>query len=127
MTTPYITKEQYPSLDKSQRKAVSVLSERHRYLAHKIDTGDCSDNALPFLRDERDALGWLLAEVEQTYGADGMDETAIRELDALCLGDCRDPEAVHSEADRVLLANANERVRSAYEAVVERAPYWAAA
>lgn len=124
MTTPYITKEHYPSLDKHQRKAVSVLQERHRYLAHKIDTGDHSPSARPFLEDECDALEWLLSEVDHTYGADGVDETAVRELDALCLGECRDPEAVHDTADKILLANANQRVREAYEAVVERAPWW---
>lgn len=126
VTTPYITKEHYPQLDKHQRKAVSVLQERHRYLGHKIDTGDCSTSALPFLRDERDALGWLLDEVEQTYGADGVDETAVRELEGLCRGSC-DPEAAHAEADRILLTNVNERVRGAYEAVIERAPWWVAA
>jgi hypothetical protein len=56
-------KELYPSLDKHQRKNVAVLEERRRYLAEKIEAGDCSDRARPYLKDERDALDWALSEV----------------------------------------------------------------
>ena len=54
-------KQRFPRLDKSQRKNIAVLEERRRYLAERVS--NCSDQARPYLIDERNALDWALSEV----------------------------------------------------------------
>lgn len=56
-------KERFPDLDKEERKNVAVLEERRKYLTGRLEAQDCSDRARPYLRDERDALDWVLSEV----------------------------------------------------------------
>lgn len=49
---------------------------------------------------------------------------AARRLD--CIGSA-DPEAAHSDADKILLELAGPDVRAAYERLVERCRWWASA
>jgi hypothetical protein len=60
-------KDQFPTLDKSERKKVAVLEERRRYLAEKLASDDCSERARSYLKDERDAIDWALEEVASCH------------------------------------------------------------
>ena len=50
---------------------------------------------------------------------------AVAKLDAI--DPSGDPEGAHDQADKILLAALPPEVREAYERLVSRAPWWAAA
>lgn len=52
---------------------------------------------------------------------------AVALLNGLGTGERDDPEADHSEADRILLLAVPESVRAAYASLVERSKWWATA
>lgn len=69
VTTTPAPKERFPRLDKRARRSVAVLEQRRRYLTEKLATGDCSERSRSYLRDERDALTWVLGEVSALHSA----------------------------------------------------------